>query len=283
MKFPVCLALLLVPGLASASSPTALSFGLTPQGAIIVPIIINGSEPVSFLLDTGSNGSVISEQLASALGVEAVARTMMMSASGQKQALVARIERLTLGSVSVDSVLATIVSTGDLKLADVVAAGHVVQGVIGQDVLGRLRYTIDYRLHQIRWRDAWAGAPPHASRFELERQDDRFLIHLPQADRELRLVPDSGTEALVLFNEAGRVADSTATGGAIGLTGLAGTRAAQSAIVRVLRVGATRLIDVPAVIVRREPGSSVDGLLPLHLFGCVTFDGPERQLFIEPR
>jgi hypothetical protein len=27
----------------------------------------------------------------------------------------------------------------------------------------------------------------------------------------------------------------------------------------------------------------VDGLLPLHLVACVTFDGPEHRLFIERR
>jgi hypothetical protein len=283
MKFPVCLAFLLVPGLAAASPPTALSFVLTPQGAIIVPIAINGSEPVSFLLDTGSNGSVISEPLATALGIDVVARTTMTSASGQKQALVARIERLTLGPVSTDGVLATIVSTGDLQLPDTAGRKHAIQGVVGQDVLGRLRYTIEYRTRQIVWRAACAGAPAHASRFELERQDERFVVRLPQADRELRLVPDSGAEALVLFDSAATVADSTAAGTAIGLTGIAGTRAARPAVVRVLRVGAMTLTDVPAVTIRHEQGSSVDGLLPLHLFASVTFDGPERQLFIEHR
>jgi hypothetical protein len=54
--------------------------------------------------------------------------------------------------------------------------------------------------------------------------------------------------------------------------------------VRALRVGSATLMDVPAVIVGRECDSpSVDGLLPLHIFARVTFNGPERQLFIEER
>ena len=70
----------------------------------------------------------------------------------------------------------------------------------------------------------------------------------------------------------------------IGLTGLAGTHAARPAIVRTLRVGTTTLTNVPAVLVKRAPGTRpVDGLLPMHLFARVTFNGPERQLFIEPR
>jgi hypothetical protein len=54
--------------------------------------------------------------------------------------------------------------------------------------------------------------------------------------------------------------------------------------VRALRVGSTTLTDVSAAIVGRECGSPpVDGLLPLHIFARVTFNGPERQLFIEGR
>jgi hypothetical protein len=51
-----------------------------------------------------------------------------------------------------------------------------------------------------------------------------------------------------------------------------------------VQVRSTTLMDVAALIVGREPGSPlVDGLLPLHIFGRVTFNGPERLLFIEDR
>ena len=97
-------------------------------------------------------------------------------------------------------------------------------------------------------------------------------------------MPDSGAEALVLFDQAESVADSAAVRTTVGVAGLTGTRVAQTAVVRRLRVGPTLLSDVPAVIVRRQGGSpSVDGLLPLHLFAGVTFNGPERQLFIQQR
>lgn len=286
MNFPACLAFLLaalVPGFAAASQPAGLPFNLTSHGAIIVPVSINGLAPVSFLLDTGSNGSVISDQLASSLGAAVVARTTIVSGGGQKDALVARIEHLTMGFASADGLLATIVSTADLNMPDVAASGHTVQGVVGQDVLGGLRYTIDYRTRRILWREAGADAPRQASRLELEAQDDRFVVRLRHGDRDLRLVPDSGAEALVLFDAAETVADP-APAAAVGLTGLAGSCAARPAIVRTLKVGMTTLTNVPAVIVKRETAArSVDGLLPMHLFARVTFNGPEHQLFIEAR
>ena len=94
------LAFLLIHSFAAASPPVPLRFHLTGQGAIIVPAIVNGVGPVSFMLDTGSNGSVISEQLASTLGAKAVAKTTLMSASGRRDALVVRIEHLAVGGCS---------------------------------------------------------------------------------------------------------------------------------------------------------------------------------------
>jgi predicted aspartyl protease len=277
--FTVCVS---VPVTAAASPSTSLPFSLTPQGAIIVPVSINRSEPVSFLLDTGSNGSVISNQFAAALDVHAVAKTTLMSASGQKAALVVRIEHLSLGTIDTSDVQATIAPAADLNLPDTAAIGCTVQGVIGQDVLSRLRYTIDYKARRIYWREPSAAVPPRAIRFELEPREDRFLVRLPQERRELLLVPDTGSEALVLFQRGESNEDCARSDAVVRMTGLGGTRTARRTVVRELRVGDARLLDVPAVIVHRDAsGAAVDGLLPLHLFARVTFDGPERRLFIE--
>ncbi|HMF96226.1 MAG TPA: retroviral-like aspartic protease family protein [Vicinamibacterales bacterium] len=259
-----------------------LAFDLTPQGAIIVPVIVDGAGPFRFLLDTGSNASVISEKLAAELATPIVAKTTLVSAGGRKDALVTRIEHLAMGTVTATAVLMTLIQPDALAVPDVLASGQHVQGVIGQDVLGTLRYTIDYRQRKIVWRDETGSVPSGATAFELEPHDNRFLVVLPQDRQVLRLVPDSGAERLVLFQRANRkqppvtVADEP-----VGLTGLTGTRAARRAVVRDLKVGSTTLVDVPAVVIRRDDSDQADGLLPLHIFPRVTFSGPERQMFIE--
>jgi predicted aspartyl protease len=269
------------PAVAAALPSAPLPFGLTSRGAIIVPVSIDGSAPVSLLLDTGSNGSLISDRLAASLDMRAVARTTLASAIGHKEVVVARIAHMTIGPIAATNVLATIVPAGDLNLPDATALGLAVQGVIGQDVLSALHYTIDYRERRIYWREPSAAAPAHAARFELERQDDRFVVGVPQGTSRLRLVPDTGTEALVLFDEAAWSPGATGSDQTVGVTGLAGTSTAHQTRVPRLRVGDAILTDVPAVIVRGR--SAVDGLLPLHLFARVTFDGPNHQLFIERR
>jgi predicted aspartyl protease len=278
-------AIFLAYGVATVSASVPLSFHLTPQGAIVVPVVVNGAGPTPFLVDTGSNGSLISDELASALGASIVAKTTIMSATGQKDALVTRIEHLAMGEVTASGVLMTLAPRDAFNLPDITASGQKVQGVIGQDVLAALRYTIDYDKRRIVWHDADVQVPRHATVFDLEPQNDRFVVLFPQNGHVLRLVPDTGAETLVLFQgddwTQPRVARAHESAG---LSSLTGTREARPAVVRALRVGSTTLMDVAAVIVRREPGSpSVDGLLPLHIFARVTFNGPERQLFIEGR
>jgi len=279
------LAFLFVSSFATAASAaTTLPFALTPQGAIVVPVSVNSGAPVPFLLDTGSTASVISSEAAASAGAPIVAQARLVTAGGQKNAVVARIEHLAIGTVHAGSLLATVVSTCELNLPDVAAAGRQLQGVIGQDVLAPLRYTIDYRSRHIVWHDGPAPLPRHGSVFDLEPDDQRFLVRLPQEHVVLRLVPDTGADALVLFHMSGPALSSVTVGDTIGLTGLGGTRTGQRVQIPKLRIGSTTMSNMAAVVVDREPESpAADGLLPLHLFARVTFNGPERQLVIEER
>jgi hypothetical protein len=179
----------------------------------------------------------------------------------------------------------TVASPDAFNLHDLATSGHRVQGVIGQDVLGALRYTIDYVERRIVWHNAATRIPAHATVLELESEDDRFVARVPQAHRVLRLVPDTGAETLVLFQHRGSILPAASFANeSVELTGLTGRRDARRAIVRAFRVGSTVLMDVAAVIVGRDcDGAPLDGLLPLHLFTRVTFNGPEHQLLIETR
>lgn len=269
----------------ASGARSSLPFHLTPRGGIVVSVFLDGMGPVPFLIDTGSNGSAISQSLASTLRTPIVAKTTVSSAFGQRPRAVARIEQFAMDGVTAAPVLATVIPDEDLALPDGPGGrrGVGVQGIVGQDVLAGLRYTIDYRERRIIWRDAARGIPRNASVLALEPSEDRFLVVLPQDRATIKLVPDSGADALVLFREAGdgrpRV---TVSGLSATVSGVAGQGAGMMARVDRLHVGSQTLRDVPAVILEgAQTARSSDGLLPLHLFARVTFNGPERQLIIE--
>ena len=132
-----------------------------------------------------------------------------------------------------------------------------------------------------------AASPPTSLPKDSTRRvscDDRFLVVLPQGGSTLRLVPDSGSEGLVLFHRDDRAESPITLTGRATLSGVTGSREAMMGRLNVLHIGETELTDVPVVIVDRAATvQGADGLLPLHIFARVTFNGPERQLVIESR
>lgn len=68
---------------------------------------INGS-PVVFLVDTGATDVAISDQVARALGLEFGPRMTVMTAAGPAAAWRTRLDRVSLGSLALNNVRATI-------------------------------------------------------------------------------------------------------------------------------------------------------------------------------
>lgn len=68
---------------------------------------ING-HPVLFLVDTGATDVAISEKAAREMGLEFGPRTTVMTAAGPARAWRTRLDRVSLGTVALDNVRATI-------------------------------------------------------------------------------------------------------------------------------------------------------------------------------
>ena len=266
------LVLLATPRLWAGSTTT---FQLGPQGGVMVPVMVNGSGPFIMLLDTGATHSAISEDVAAIAGARAVAKGTVISPIGETVRAIVSIDRLVVGPISADNVLPSVVPTGSFDVEG------KIHGLIGQDVLAWLRYTLDFKRRVVEWHDE---APPRRGiALRLAYEDGRFLVSVPQGHTTLRLVPDSGAGGLVLFNAAGRASGNIVdTGQTVQLDTATAGRRARHVRLRELRFGPRTMRDVPAVLIERldpRPAEG-DGLLPLHLFERVTFDGPSRLLIL---
>jgi predicted aspartyl protease len=252
-----------------------MAFERGSQGGVILAVIVNGAGPFRFLLDTGSTHSMVSAEVAERAGAPIVARTVVQSSLGEIEQAVVRIDRFECGRLRLGVLFPSI--------ANLAGMDGGLDGVIGQDVLASLRFSIDFARQRVGW-GAEAGAAGAGAAFPLQARDGRFVISLPQRTDVLRLVPDSGAATLLLFGGGSRALPAMrAVPGSAELITVTGRRAVNQARVLELRVGPTRLTDVPAVVVNGPvPGTGgTDGLLPLHLFDRVTFDGPRRLLVLE--
>jgi hypothetical protein len=157
--------------------------------------------------------------------------------------------------------------------------------VIGQDFLSQFDYTLDYRRSALIWERDLDDRPglrvplvPVAGRFAID-------VRQPEAgDRPLRLVPDSGANALVLFQRPAGASAAIEAGASFELASMAGRVSAHATVVRGLEVGGVRICAQIAGVVAAPGGAEpVDGLLPLDLFSRVSFNNHRRYMLVEPR
>ena len=271
-------------GRGAAASPgpgaSSLPFVSSRPGEIVVPMTIGSRGPYRVLLDTGSTHTAISDALSTALGLPAVARTTMRASAGTLACLVVELPRVAIGSATADGLTATV-----LPAQAAAALGPGIDGLVGQDFLSRFRFTIDYRHLRIVWHER--GYVASGVRLALVPSEDRWLVELPQRGHTSpwRFVPDSGTDTLVLYDDA--AADRLVTqwrADRAALGSLTGSRIVRTGIVDGLRLGGASLERQLAVVLPSPSAGAgaPTGLLPLHQFASVFFSATDRCLVIHP-
>jgi hypothetical protein len=262
----------LVPARAAATEVPHTIFALEMDGGITLPVRVNGLASVRFRLDTGASRSVVADRLADRLGLGRVGHTLVVTHGGRTRQPLVRLEGLAIGDRAVGPVRTAVVLPGK----DLDTTGRV-DGLIGQDVLGSLIFTIDYARRRIWWHGDTVPDGLRGTRLHLEVTNGRALVTLPQRSgplAELRLVPDTGADGLVLLAHPGRPFITPLD--TVHVRGVAGTRPARRVLVQNLDVGSIRLADQVGLLVDGAMAGPFmgDGLLPLHVFTRVTFNGP---------
>ena len=262
-----------------ATSPLAAAsttrFHLGDQGGVIVPVRLNDAGPFMLLLDTGATHTAITAAVAAAINAPAIATSRVISPTSVAQRTIVAIDQIEIGPSTTDLVLASVVPDRSLD-----PEGRI-QGLIGQDVLAHLRFTIDFDRRHVTWH---SEAPPqHGVSLRLSLEHGRFLVDVPQHGEPLWMVPDSGAGGLVLFAASqSRWPWVRDTGRVVQVVTANGQLKAKEILLPQFHVGPHVFRNVRGVRLDRlesQPGEG-HGLLPLHLFGRVSFAGPARRLFL---
>jgi predicted aspartyl protease len=233
------------PALAGSS----VRFKLVEKGFIVVPLTVNGQGPFQFLLDTGTNTSIIEPGLAQQLKLRPRDRIELMTVAGPQV-----LPRIHLGSVVLGSALAENLEAliGDLGSIRTLHSG--IRGVLGQNFLSRFNYQLDYREKKIEF-EADCDGEHRIDGTRLRFSEIEGLIAIsahPASSKTWRLVLDSATAGLILFGRNAGASDLEINHGwSACLETTTGHKEVAQGRLQTLRIGETLLTDVP---VRRLAG-----------------------------
>jgi len=112
----------------------AISFGRDSHDRMTVPVRLAGAGPFRFLVDTGSDRTAVSRELAAKLSLDTAPKAMLHSATGQSRVAMAVIRDLTLSRRAIRQI--------DAPLFDATDIG--ADGILGIDSLRSHRVMFDF-------------------------------------------------------------------------------------------------------------------------------------------
>jgi hypothetical protein len=183
------------PGNIASVTPRVVAGAL-----IVVPVSINHAGPFDFLVDTGSQLTVIDPALASQLGLKAKGTVGLVSSVNLLEASVAVPDTLEVGAHMVEQSMVAVQELRQLQAAD-----PRIRGVLGENFLGHFDFLIDYR-HKLLCLD-------EANRMQAEIRGERIplmMANRPKDDlpfaQQLVLsvrLPDTAERPVLLQLDAG--------------------------------------------------------------------------------
>ena len=253
----------------------SVPFRLVNRHQMIVPVSINHAGPFSFLLDTGTQMTMVDPTLAATLHMETTGKAEVASVGMQSAAFFAQATLLEAGSHSVANQKVLV-----YDLANLQAAGLNIQGVLAEDFLEQFDMLIDNGHSLVCLDDSDAmRTEVKGSRIPLQAQatDGSALAsslivvaHLSDGMRPVRLKLDSGSNVNFLYNTADYMALGLFRGAAL-QGGAGGSQKTFMALpAQNVKIGSTDFGKVPFITLvgaqKNTHTSQFDGMLTMGQF-----------------
>ncbi len=260
--------LLLVPlALPGQVIPIAVHGPLT-----VVSVQLNGQGPFRMIIDTGASSCSITPRVADLLGLTAEYRVLDVTPNGKRLASATRSVEVELGTRVAKNVAFLWHESKGLT-----ETGVEVDGVLGQSLLSRFDYLLDYKSGQLVLDSPERqSASTPGKQIKFTRVTGRMLLNaMNPAEGYMRLILDSAASNVFLW----RGGDYQVRGMTASLIAMNGHRAVGLIRVPMLVVGdqALQRLDVvvaPSPDEKREE----DGLLPAGLFRSIYVSNSETYV-----
>jgi predicted aspartyl protease len=131
----------------AAPGEAAVSTGLDLIGRLTTPVMVNGRGPYEFVIDTGANRSVVSDELAAELALPDAGAAPVHGIAGAESTRTVLVENLKIDSLGVRIDRAPVLPAERLGAA----------GLLGVDAMIGRRVTLDFRRRQMRMAPSVGG------------------------------------------------------------------------------------------------------------------------------
>ena len=184
-------------------------FTADPFNRMTVPVRLATAGPYAFMVDTGSNRTVVSRQLATLLRLPLGDRVQIHSATGEATVFMTNVKHLQFGSVSISAI--------DTPMLDRNNIG--ADGILGTDTLQSTRVVFDFgsgTMSIVRSGKTDLHEEPGSIVVEARRRAGRLIVtDATAAGRHITVVLDTGAQVSI-GNEALR--NALFRQGVLGLT-----------------------------------------------------------------
>jgi hypothetical protein len=258
-------------------------------------VSINHSGPYDFLLDSGTQITMIDPSVAAELHLDSHGGARFVGAGSLQSASVAQLDLVEAGSHAVARQKVLVYDLQSLHSADL----HI-RGILGEDFLEHFDMLID-SVHSLLCLDNSASMRaalkgPHIPLLAPAEPEDGVALpglliiaaRLSDGTRPVRLVLDSGTTAPVLFDTIQYLSVRPAYDVPLSGSGVEGTQQILSALppqdVKIGSVELPRVLFFSLAGIREDARTKgLDGVLPAGLFRRVFIDHADHFAVLEPR
>jgi predicted aspartyl protease len=187
---------------------------------IFTSVMINGKGPFEFAIDTGATQTVISEKLASTLGLQPITSTVVFGIGGvgKVETKIYRMDELTAGDVKVKN---TPVGTFNDPLIS-----QFADGILGTSIFSDFIVTVDYPANQLLLTRKPTAPPSGAEVLPVWFFSNLLLLRLDVNGKRGNFIIDTGAVTTVLSHSmAAQLGVNENTPGAkvdLGIAGVGG-------------------------------------------------------------
>jgi predicted aspartyl protease len=264
----------------SVHSDERIKFRLLDRNYIVVPVTVNGEGPFDFLVDLGTDTTLIETDLAEKMHLQPIDRIYLTTVSGTQAFPRSKVDELAIGPNSVKDAEVLISDLHEVRKLD-----RKLSGVLGQPFFANFNFVLSYADNSLEFPSSGEGQLACGEQLPFEISDGKIIVTARTSSGDLRMVLDSGIPDIVLFGSAARnrfvkVDLENAVGIASSLVGQASY---QSGTLPFLHFGRRTFKNLPVVVVtlKESDQRGEDGLLPTNMFSTVFVNNASRYVVLD--